>query len=202
MIRTIVFDMGGVLIRWNPGEYFPLTEEEKKVLIPELFQGEEWVEVDHGMLTPEEAVERVCARVPERFHASVRHYVLSWYDHYLIPMPGMAELVRELKANGYRILLLSNAGLSLRTYFPRIPGSEVFDGLMVSAEERLLKPQREIYERLYERFALDPAECVFIDDNPANVAGSQDAGMAGIVFRGDVPELRRKLREAGVKCSG
>ena len=103
-----------------------------------------------------------------------------------------------LKEKGYGIYLLSNAGVSLREYFPGIPGAEYFDGLLVSAEEKLLKPQHEIYHRLYGRFGLDPARCFFIDDSPANIEAALCTGMEGTVFRGDPARLRRELEQAGI----
>lgn len=201
MIRNIVFDMGQVLIRWVPEDMlktFDLTQEETASVRRELFTKVEWVQQDRGILTCDQVVERVCARLPEKLHEVVKTLVYGWHQHFLIPMPGMAELVRELKGKGYGIYLLSNAGTPLRSYFPRIPGSECFDGLMVSAEEVLLKPQHEIFERLYERFQLNPAECWFIDDSPANVEGAILTGMQGTVFHGDVEALRRELRDAGI----
>lgn len=201
MIRNIVFDMGQVLIRWRPEEileHFDLTGEEKTMLLQELFWSPEWIQQDRGILTEGEMIERVSARLPESLHAAVEEVIKAWHVWHLTPMPGMAELVRRLKAQGYGIYLLSNASTALRGYFPRIPGSECFDGLMVSAEEKLLKPQHEIYERLYERFGLVPEQCVFIDDSPANVEGAMLTGMQGIVFRGDTERLRRELRALGI----
>ena len=201
MIRNIVFDMGQVLIRWRPEEileHFDLTGEEKTMLLQELFWSPEWIQQDRGILTEGEMIERVSARLPESIHAAVEEVIKAWHVWHLTPMPGMAELVRRLKAQGYGIYLLSNASTALRGYFPRIPGSECFDGLMVSAEEKLLKPQHEIYERLYERFGLVPEQCVFIDDSPANIEGAMLTGMQGIVFRGDTERLRRELRALGI----
>ncbi len=201
MIRNIVFDMGQVLIRWRPEEileHFDLTGEEKTMLLQELFWSPEWIQQDRGILTEGEMIERVSARLPESLHAAVEEVIKAWHVWHLTPMPGMAELVRRLKAQGYGIYLLSNASTALRGYFPRIPGSECFDGLMVSAEEKLLKPQHEIYERLYERFGLVPEQCVFIDDSPANIEGAMLTGMQGIVFRGDTERLRRELRALGI----
>lgn len=201
MIRNIVFDMGQVLIRWRPEEileHFDLTGEEKTMLLQELFWSPEWTQQDRGILTEGEMIERVSARLPESLHAAVEEVIKAWHVWHLTPMPGMAELVRRLKAQGYGIYLLSNASTALRGYFPRIPGSECFDGLMVSAEEKLLKPQHEIYERLYERFDLVPEQCVFIDDSPANIEGAMLTGMQGIVFRGDTERLRRELRALGI----
>ena len=204
MIKNIVFDMGGVLIRWKPEEIlgqFDLSPEETEILNRELFHGIEWMQQDRGILTGDEVAEAVCARVPEHLWETVKSMVYGWYQQYLIPMPGMAELVRELKSNGYRIYLLSNASLALRSYFPRIPGSECFEKLLVSAEEKLLKPSHEIFERLYEKFELTPGECWFIDDSPANVEGAILTGMGGTVFYGDVARLRRELHRAGIRCA-
>lgn len=203
MIKNIIFDMGQVLLQWRPQEMiasFGLTAQEEALVLRELFQNVEWVQLDRGVVTEEEVVRRVCTRLPEQLHEPVKTLTFGWHQRHLVPMPGMAELVRELKGEGYGIYLLSNANLALRGYFPRIPGSECFDGLLVSAEEKLLKPQPEIYQRLYERFGLNPAECFFIDDNPANVEGAILTGMEGFVFRGDVLSLRRGLRQMGVNC--
>lgn len=203
MISNLVFDMGGVLIRWNPEQMlgqFRLSPEEMAILNRELFHSVEWIQQDRGILSEDALVEAVCARVPETLWEPVRSLVYGWHQRFLDPMPGMAELVRELKENGYHIYLLSNASLALRSYFPRIPGSECFEKLLVSAEEKLLKPSHEIYERLYEKFDLNPGECWFIDDSPANVEGAILTGMQGTVFYGDVARLRRELRRAGIRC--
>lgn len=201
MIRNIVFDMGQVLIRWRPEEMlerFDLSQEEKTMLLQELFWSPEWIAQDRGIITEADMIARVSARLPETLHGTVEEVIKAWYVWHLTPMPGMAELVRKLKEKGYGIYLLSNASTALRGYFPRIPGSEYFDGLMVSAEEKLLKPQHEIYERLYERFGLVPEQCVFIDDSPANIEGAMLTGMQGIVFRGDTERLRRELLALGI----
>lgn len=202
MITSLVFDMGGVLIRWSTAamlEQLSLPAEDRETLNRELFRSVEWVQQDGGMLTEEQLRRKVLARLPQRLWDAADRLIF-WYRSMLTPIPGMAELVRELKENGYRIYLLSNAGLSLRGYFPRIPGSECFDALMVSAEEQLMKPAHEIFQRLYEKFALDPAECFFIDDTPANVEGARRTGMNGVVFHGDVQRLRRELNDAGIHC--
>ena len=201
MIDTIVFDMGQVLIHWTPAllvQPFGLTNQEETLVLRELFQSVEWVCLDRGSMTGEEVITSVCARLPENLHGCVRELVNRWDAWVLSPMEGMAELLRELKEKGMHIYLLSNANLKLRSYFPRIPGSECFDGLMVSAEERLLKPQHEIFEALLSRFGLKAEECFFVDDAPANVEGAMEAGLSGTVFYGDVARLRRELRKAGI----
>lgn len=201
MIKNIVFDMGQVLIRWSPQlvtARFDLPEEDKALLISEVFGGVEWTAMDRGRMTPEESYEHIRRRLPPRLHEAARSTVFDWWKTELVPVAGMAELIAELKGMGYNIYLLSNAASTLNVYFHRLPGAEHFSGRIVSADEKLLKPQHEIYELLYSRFSLRPEECIFVDDSPANIDGAQCTGMDGIVFRGDVARLRRELNEKGV----
>lgn len=204
MIRNIIFDMGQVLLRWTPAlltEHMNLEPEDRALLIREVFGNVEWVRLDRGTITEEAASAEICARLPRRLYPQADFLVRRWWELPLVPIPGIAELVGELKAAGYHIFLLSNANLKLRENFRRIPGAEHFDGLLCSAEERVIKPHREIYERLFQRFSLVPGECFFIDDAPANIEGAWMAGMPGAVFLGDVTRLRQELRKAGIACA-
>ncbi len=172
MIRNVIFDMGQVLIHWSPSlltAAWPLTQAEKALLHREVFAGAEWVALAHGSITEEAALEAICPRLPESLRGYARELVTAWWVPPLTPMEGMEELLRELKARGLGLYVLSNANLRLRQYFPRIPGSDCFTGIMVSAEEKLLKPQHAIYHRLLERFGLRAAACFFIEDSTANI---------------------------------
>ena len=200
MIHNIVFDMGGVLIAWDPARIVArlgLPEEDGQLLRREVFASVEWVSLDRGTLSEYEAMERMRTRLPERLHGAVERCVF-WWKEPLWPVPGMAELIAELDGLGYGIYLLSNATSALHEYFPRIPGSEHFRGMLVSADWKLLKPQAEIYEKLFAREDLIPGDCLFIDDNPANVEAGQLLGMEGLVFYQDMALLRRRLREHGI----
>ena len=201
MIRNIVFDMGQVLIEWNPPrliERMGVTGEDAALLLREEFGCAEWQGLDRGSLTADQALEGILPRLPERLHPAAEHLARAWWAEPLWPIEGMAALVRELKALGYGIYLCSNATSCLHRYFDRIPGSECFDGKIVSADHVLLKPQHEIYELLFSTFSLTPAECFFIDDNPANVEAGILLGMPGTVFFNDMARLRRELRQAGI----
>ena len=205
-IQNMVFDMGQVLIHWTPRlhlEPFGLPEAEQEILIREVFQSEEWVRLDHGTITEEEALENMQRRLPERLHEVLFGIVREgWWTRTLVPNMQVDALVRELKEAGYGIYLLSNAWTNLRDYFPGIPCAPAFDGLLVSAEEKCMKPQHEIYERFFRRFELEPESCCFVDDVPANIEGAKECGMSGVVFRGDIRELRRELRALGICCKG
>ncbi len=201
MIKNIVFDMGNVIIRFDPELFMVrlgLAEEDRKLLKRELFVSLEWSRMDRGSLTDEEAAEIVCRRVPERLHDAVRRLVGMW-DRPILPVEGMYELVEELRGMGYGIYLLSNASFRQHDYWPRVPASKFFDGTLISADVKLVKPQPEIYRFLCDKFSLVPEECVFIDDSTSNAEGAYFCGINALVFHGDAHEMRLKLNELGVK---
>lgn len=200
MIKNIVFDMGGVLIHYQPLEiisHLRLPPEDEKMIYREVFRTVEWVQMDRGVASEEEAVLAMERRLPERLHGALAR-AIRWWELELRPMEGMAELLAELKGMGYGIYLLSNASVRQPEYFDRIPGSQYFDGKIVSAFYKLLKPQHEIFELLLREFSLRAGECFFVDDNHENVESAVFNGFSGAVFDGDVPRLRRQLNEAGV----
>ena len=204
MIKNVVFDMGQVLIRWTPEHivsHLELEERDARMIICELFRSVEWVRLDRGTISEEDAITSVCARLPHHLHESVYEIVTGWWKWPLVPVNGVAQLIEELKLSGYNIYLLSNASSRLHEYFDRIPGSQYFDGTIVSADLKILKPQQDIYHALYEKFGLLPEECVFVDDIPANIDGAMLTGMAGVVFHGDVTRLRQELRCLGITVS-
>jgi len=204
MIKNVVFDMGQVLIKYEPNlvleENGIHNPEEKQFLMHHVFQTLAWSRVDRGSLTSQEAYDIMCKKIPERLHDVVKELVFCWHRN-LHFVEGMEEVVKELKDNGYGIYLLSNAGLDQKDYWNRIPASRYFDGRVVSAEEGFVKPQPEIYQILCDRYGLNPSECVFIDDSHPNAEGAFFAGWEAIVFHGDVQELREELRDLGVRIS-
>ena len=201
MIRNILFDMGGVLMRFIPERYIAdlgVSPEDGTLLMREVFRSPEWGALDWGSLTEEEAYVRFCARLPERLHEAAAELLFRW-DRPIIPVEGMEQFVRDLKLSGYRLFLLSNASVRQHEYWPRIPGCRYFEDTLVSADEHLVKPQPEIYLRACEKFGILPEESLFIDDVHLNIEGARQAGIRGIVFHEDIPELKQKLQEAGVK---
>ena len=200
MIRHIIFDMGNVLLRFDRELFLDrvgAAGEDRKKLMEEVYLSVEWVMMDRGTLDEPEAEERMCARLPEGLHSAV-HELTSRWDQPILPVAGMETLVRELKEKGCGIWLLSNASRRQHEYWPRCPGSDLFDGTLISADVGLMKPQREIYELCLERFGLKAEECFFLDDAPANIEGANRCGIAGCVFHGDAEQARAALRAAGV----
>ena len=148
MIRNVVFDMGGVLMRFEPEVFldrFGVTDPQDRILLTrEVYRSVEWVMTDRGTLTPEEAAKTICERLPQRLWETADKLITQWDDP-ILPVPHMEQLLQELKQKGYGIYLLSNAGTNHARYWPRVPGKDCFDGLLVSADVHYLKPQPEIY---------------------------------------------------------
>ena len=201
MIRNIVFDMGNVVIRFDP-EYFMdragITDEtDRRLIMNELFLSVEWAQMDAGILTEQTAEPLILERFPERLKDTVRALLYTWaYPRDMIP--GMEELIRRLKNAGYGIYLLSNASVAQHDYWPQYTVSSLFDGKLISCDVKTVKPCHKIYRLFTEKFDLKPEECIFIDDAPANVAGAVACGWQGIVFHGSAEELENKLRISGI----
>ncbi len=202
MIKNVIFDMGNVLLAFDRDRFLDAVNahgEERQMLLNNVYLSVEWARMDRGSMTEAEAAASMCSHVPEHLHEKV-HLLVDKWDRPIIPVPGMKELVRELKEAGYGVYLLSNASYRQHEYWPRVPGNEYFDGTLVSADVKLVKPEREIYELMMKEFNLIPDECVFIDDSTLNIEGAERVGIHGIVFHGSAEEAREKLRALGVKA--
>ena len=202
MLRNIIFDMGGVLTEFDP-EYFVDCLEltgpgDREMLLKEVFGSAEWKMQDAGEIDEPETERRVIARLPERLHGAAHRLIFEW-DRMSCPIEGMADLVRDCRAAGLGIYLLSNASVRQPEYWPRIPGSEFFEGTFVSAFYRCLKPSTEIFHRALEKFSLKAEECLFVDDTRANAEGAIAAGLMGFHFQGDAEALRKEIRKLGAQ---
>lgn len=204
MIKNIIFDMGQVLVKFDTDIFISRVgiddPIDKETIMREVYKSVEWSMMDRGTLTDEEACKIMEERVPNHLKDKIRLLTCEW-DRPIMPIEGMKELIKELKNNNYKIYLLSNASLNQKNYWPSIPGSEYFDGTVVSAYVKLVKPQPEIYRYTLDKFNLKAEESVFIDDATLNVEGAIYSGLKGIVFHGDIIELREKLSTLGVKMS-
>ena len=198
-INTIVFDMGGVLLDFG-AELFSrrlhVGAEGEALLRQHLLCTTDWVRLDRGTITEEEVYAHACARLPAELHAAAEYIIYHWNEP-IVPITGTADVVRELKARGYTLYLLSNAARRQHTYWHDIPGSECFSGTLISADVHLLKPEAAIYQALFDKFDLTAASCLFIDDFPPNIEAAENAGMQGIVFH-DAGQLREELKARGI----
>ena len=194
MIHTVIFDFGGVLVDWNPHYLFDpyFGSREKADWFLKNICTMEWnSEVDAGKPIAQ-GVAELSAKHPE-WAPEIHLYFDRWIDMMGDEIPGMQQLMLDLKAKGLRLLGLTN--WSSETFCQvrhRYAVFDILEGMLVSGEEHLLKPSAAIFRRMIDKFSLNPAECIFIDDNPANVAGSNAAGLPAILFTG-AEDLRTLL---------
>ncbi len=198
-VSTVVFDLGGVLIDWNPRHlYRRLFDEERQM---EWFLANvctpEWNKRQDAGRSFDVATQELLERHPE--HADlIRAYYGRWEEMLAGPIDGTVEILREIKESPYRLYALTNWSAEA---FPI--ARELYDflgwfeGIVVSGEIGIVKPDPAIFEHLERIFELQPRETVFIDDVPANVEAAREAGFRAIRFE-NPEQLRDELESLGV----
>lgn len=192
MIQNIIFDMGNVLLEYNPQvslDLFCRTEQEKDVIRRELFLGPEWVQGDLGNMTCAQKYESARARVPEHMHSPLEQCTFGW-SFCIRPVPGAFSFLEYVKRKGFSVYLLSNASDEFYDYFPGFFPLASFDGVVISSDVHMVKPDAGIYRHLLDACRLKPEECLFIDDMEENVKGAKQMGMQGEVFLNDFENIK------------
>ncbi|MDX5586193.1 MAG: HAD family phosphatase [Aureibaculum sp.] len=201
-IDTIIFDLGGVLIDWNP-EY----------VYREVFNGDQqkidwflnticthgWnVKQDAGR-SIQKATELLVAQYPE-YEEWIRIFYDRWEDMLGGTIPETVTLLNKLKqANNHRLYALTNwSAETFPVAMQRYEFLQHFEGILVSGEEKTIKPFRKIYEILLERYQINPLMSVFIDDNLENVEVAKKFGIKGVHFK-STQQLREELTNLGVQ---
>lgn len=184
MIKNIIFDFGGVLLDWNPRylykSYFN-NDEEMEHFLADICNGEWNIRQDAGRPFAE-AVKELQAKFPE-YAEAIQMYDDDWENMLKCELPESIDLLKELKFMGYGIYGLTNWSAEKIGYaFANYSFFSLFDGIVVSGVEKVVKPDRKIYEILLERYSLKPGECVFIDDNQDNVDMAKVLGINAIRF--------------------
>lgn len=196
MIKNVVLDMGNVLLDYNPEfvlSKFCSSEEEKAVIRKELFEGPEWALGDRGDIKDKDRFDLVKGRVPEKYHEALKNCADHW-DICMDPLPGAESFCRNVKEKGLGIYVLSNASDLFYTYFPKFLPLEFFNGVFVSSDYLMLKPDVKIYETFLEKYGLTAQECLFVDDRQDNVDGAAKAGMNTFCFKGDYDRVLSVLQ--------
>ena len=197
-VRNVVFDIGGVLLDWNPRHlYGDLIADPAEI---EWFLAEVCTPAWNATLDAgrsfDEACDELAAQHPDR--ADLVHAWKRQDDMIAGEVPGTADIVRSLRARSVPLFLLTN--MPTHVFASRVVAYDVlqvFGGAVVSGDEGVLKPSGEIFRRLLDRFDLDAAETLFIDDSEVNVEGARAAGLQAHQFT-DAADLRRALEELGL----
>ena len=199
-INTIIFDLGGVLIDWNPEYVFRevIPDPERRRFFFENICTHDWnVEQDAGRPIAE-ATEMLVTEFPE-WEPEIRAYYGRWEEMLGGPIHDTVELLRELRdRQEHRLLALTNwSNETFPVALSRYDFLQWFEGIVVSGDEKTRKPFADIYEILLDRYEVVPEEAVFIDDSLKNVEGAEIVGINGIHYQGTA-QLRDTLSEWGI----
>jgi 2-haloacid dehalogenase len=202
-IRAVVFDLGGVLIDWDPRHLYRTLFADEAAMEDFLatVATSEWNRAQDAGRPWAEAVEELAARHPDR-RELIEAYWRRWPEMLGGPIEPTVEILDELRRADVRLYALSNwSAETFPVARPRFTFLEWFDGIVISGEARLIKPDPRIFELLLRRFDLDAATTVFIDDHAANVDAAAAIGMRALRFV-DAPTLHRDLLGLGLLADG
>ncbi len=193
-IGNVVFDLGKVLLNFEPQEYLAtLFNDEHLVgqLYKVVFGSPEWFMLDRGVITQEQAVERLSNQCPDLAN-EIQLVFAEWFS-ILTPIHSTVEVLRQLKRDGYKLYVISNFHEAAFSYvYRKYDWFSLFDGLVISYQIKALKPEPSIYRALLEKYDLVPEQSVFVDDSLANIEGARQLGMAGVHYQ-TAEEFRQEL---------
>ena len=188
MLKNIVFDLAGVVVARNP-QRFPRHLDEFFSFVfatPEGGMPKFWEDYDRGVRSVDEVAEAVAEyRNCDIATAKANMLLAVEYQEEVAPT---ANLVEELKDRGYNLYVLSNMSREYIDFLRKLPVFRHFDKQIISCEEQLVKPEREIYELLLSRYGLNPAETIFVDDRKENVETAAELGIVPFHFDRHNPE--------------
>ena len=194
---TIIFDLGGVLIDWNPRYVYRTifkTEEE----IDWFFENvatHDWNENQDAGYPIALATEELIQKHPD-WEKEIRAFYGRWEEMLGGPIEKTVEILKELKQNpGLKLYALTNwSAETFPVALERYEFLHWFDGRLVSGEEKTRKPFADIYQKIIDKFSIDPSKTIFIDDNLRNVKGAEALGIKGIHFQNPL-QLKNELKD-------
>lgn len=185
-INTVIFDLGGVLIDWNPKHLFHeryFDSIDKRDYFLSHICSPDWNEIQDAGRSIVEATEEKIRDFPE-WEGPIRDFYGRWTDMLKGPIPGTVDIFRQLRdSRNYKLYALTNwqAGL-FDIALVRYNFLHWFDGRVVSGEEKTRKPFPEFYQRLLRRYDVNPGQAVFIDDSLRNIKAAEALGINSIHF--------------------
>jgi FMN phosphatase YigB (HAD superfamily) len=198
MINTIIFDLGNVLLDFDPMGYLKkkYSVEESLFLYGAIFDTNEWVGLDRGSLSDEEALNQIIERNPDK-ELLLRDEMSSFCTMFT-PIDSTVEILKQLEKENYNLLFLSNIHLRIFEYaFNRYEFFKYFNGGICSSKVKMLKPDKDIYIALIEKYKIDPSMSLFIDDTIQNIETAKNLGFNTIHLE-KPGTLKGTLREFGI----
>lgn len=184
MLSALIFDFGKVLVDYDFDLFFTRYVPDpvrRAAFAPLLFNEQVQQLLDREERPFDEIVDGLIAQHPD-FEAEINNFRNHYDEVVLGEVAGMRELLMRLKAEGFRLYGLTNWCSKVYTTMAQYDIFHLLDGQVISSEEKVIKPEPEIYQRLFDRFGLRPEECFFADDREENIAAARALGMEGHVF--------------------
>ena len=200
-IKNIIFDFGGVLMDWNPRYFYKdyFNDDEKMEFFLRNIATDEWnAEQDRGRSLAE-GTEILIAKFPE-WETEIRAYYDNWTTMLRSDIPENVAVLRQLKHSDYELFGLTNWSAETFPYaLANYDFFEIFNGkIVVSGEEKLIKPDPKIWLILLEKYSIQSKESIFIDDNPKNIETAKNLGFITVHITEET-NLAEELRELGVE---
>ena len=183
MIRNVIFDVGNVLIEFDWQKFLRnlFDDETAKAVSPAMWGTAAWDEMDRGVLSMDEVTALFIANAPD-YEPQIRE-ALDRIGECPVVKPYTIPWIRDLKAQGYHVYYLSNYFQTLWEQRPDVRAfADETDGGIFSWQEKVIKPSPESFQRLLNRYSLEPEESLFIDDSPKNIAAAKALGFQAVRF--------------------
>lgn len=200
MIKNVIFDVGKVLVEYDPDSYMErlgFDLKTRQAVNQAMFQNPLWEESDRGKLSTEELLEKFIFNDKEYKEEITKAY--QTVGNTIELFPYSVAWIKELKQRGYRVYILSNyAEVTYEQTKEKMEFLPYVDGAVFSFQCKWIKPEREIYEELCRKYSIEPRESVFLDDRLDNIEQARNLGFFGIQFESyeqAVKELERILNQ-------
>lgn len=180
--KNIIFDLGGVLITYNPKKIVQdLFQEHERETVIALMDAmhKTWLDVDKGLLSPQQAVEKLSLSFDKDMVIKFTQEVPRRFK----PMGDGVEILKKIKQKGYKTYILSNLSQLAYDQICSYDFLQEFDGAIYSYQHKSVKPESQIYHALMTTYSLKPEECLFIDDLDVNIQAAQTHGIDGILCK-------------------
>lgn len=181
---AVILDLGNVVLNWNVNGILAsldFTEDIVGHLRDELFLHQDWIDLDHGLVSETEVTEAICARAP--LTRAQIEATLTKARQSMQPIPQSLALMQDLHAAGLPLYCLSNMSRESYAHIREQEFFRLFSGIVISGIERCMKPHADIFHLLLDRFALEPGDALFVDDLLSNVEAAAALGIRGFHFK-------------------
>jgi len=184
MIKNIIFDLGNVVLKlkWNlVVDRYASNDKDKQLLENVIFNSKEWEMLDEGTIEKKDAIKIMLEKLPLHLHNACLEIMTHWQES-LIINTQIVDFIKQIRESGYNTYILSNAPLDIPDFLKNKDLDKYFNGKIISAEEKIIKPNKEIYQLILNRFSLNANECLFLDDKKENIDAAIKSGIHGYVF--------------------